>query len=96
MDTKELEDQDVNSIMNTPEQFKHCNAMVQFMIDYAQKHPDVMLGTQLRACAISAAISARMCDLGDDNVADASQQLYDLFGKVYADLGGHIKAATLQ
>jgi len=88
--------QDVDKVMNTPEQFQHCNTIVQLVVDYAHKNPDVMLGTQLRAYAISSAIAARMCDLGDENLEEASLQLADLFKVVYADLGGHIQAATLQ
>jgi hypothetical protein len=96
INTKDISVEDVGVLMNSKEQIDHCNALVQMSIDYCHSNPDVLLGTQLRAYAISSAIASRICDLPTENLEDAANAIVDIFVKVYSDLEGRVEPAPLQ
>ena len=93
---KEVAPDEVRALMNSKEQTDHCNALVQMTIDYCHNHPEILLGTQLRAYAISSAIAARMCDLSVENLEEAAEAIVDIFVNVYSDLEGRVEPAPLQ
>lgn len=78
------------------QQYRMCNEMVQFWINYTHENPEIMLGTHLRALGVCAALAMRLCDLGDDEYPDAIENFNALVKQVFDNAEENIKAATLQ
>lgn len=78
------------------QQYRMCNEMVQFWINYTHDNPELMLGTHLRAFAVCSALAMRLCDLKDDEYPDAMNTFNELVKQVFDNAEENIKAATLQ
>lgn len=79
-----------------PEQFAMCNDLVQMWINYTHDHPNLMLGTQLRAFGVCAGLAMRICDLEASEVEEASDTMAGLARDVYQKAEDKVVAATLQ
>jgi len=79
-----------------PEQFAMCNDLVQMWINYTHEHPNLMLGTQLRAFGVCAGLAMRICDLEASEVEEASDTMASLARDVYQKAEDKVVAATLQ
>lgn len=77
-------------------QFLHCNNLVQAWLNYCHDNPEIMLGTQLRAAAVCAAMSMRLCDIEEKDFNAATGDLVALLTDVYVKSADAIKPATLQ
>lgn len=78
------------------QQFVMCNELVQMWINYTHEHPELMLGTQLRAFSVCAALAMRICDLEESELPEAIEQMDQLIRQVYKNAEDKIAAATLQ
>lgn len=86
----------VKSLFPTEQQYEMCNELVQMWINYTHEHPELQLGTQMRAFAINVALAMRICDLKEEEFPEALEQFSDLLKQVYFNAEENIKAATLQ
>jgi len=78
------------------QQFRMCNELVQMWINYTHDNPELMLGTQLRAFGVCAALAMRICDLEEGDLEEAIQALSEVTSQVYKNAGDKVMAATLQ
>lgn len=78
------------------QQFKFCNELVQMWINYTHDNPELMLGTQLRAFGVCAALAMRICDLEEGDLEDAIRAMSEVTTQVYKNAGDAVNAATLQ
>lgn len=78
------------------QQYRFCNEMVQFWINYTHANPEIMLGTQMRAFGVCIALSMRLCELQNEEFPDAMERLNELVKQVFDNAEENIKAATLQ
>jgi len=79
-----------------PEQFAMCNDLVQMWINYTHEHPNLMLGTQLRAFGVCAGLAMRICDLEKSEVQEATESMSSLAQDVYQRAEDKVVASTLQ
>jgi hypothetical protein len=86
----------VKAMFPDDQQYAMCNELVQMWINYTHEHPELQLGTQMRAFAINTALAMRICDLKEDEFAEALDKFSDLLKQVYFNAEENIKAATIQ
>lgn len=72
------------------------NDIIQSWIDYSVAHPQVMLGTHLRASAVISALAMRMCGMGAEKIEEALGHMRDVTIAAYHQASKEIPIATIQ